>query len=168
MWEMVTGWWTQAAGPEPCTVRAQVAGGVKDKTKPGGGCSIQSTRRRIMSPYVTRVQIWFNSEGTTPSKIIQKLTAMGFTPVRGAYDFIYRHKAEDMNSADLSTAILDISDALHSALAGFKVLFTLDTHYTEDSDDYVPLELLDAELEATRRELLEAESEAAGHLGEQA
>ena len=111
-----------------------------------------------MSRYVTRLSVWFNSEGASPSQVISKLTELGFKPVRGAYDFVYEHSDEDMTEADLGSAIIEISNALHKTLAGFKVLYNLDTHLSE-GDDYEPLEDLDAELEATRKELEEIEKE---------
>ncbi len=113
-----------------------------------------------MAKYVTRVSVWFNSEGASPSTVIAKLVGLGFTPVRGAYDFIYKHESPtDMTESELGSAIIEISNALHKTLAGFKVLYTLDTHTLDDETDYVPLEDIDAELEATRRELSELERE---------
>jgi len=113
-----------------------------------------------MARYVTRVSVWFNSEGASPSTVIRKLVSLGFIPVRGAYDFIYKHESpQDMTESELSTAIIEISNALHKTLAGFKVLYTLDTHTLDDESDYVPLEDIDAELEATRKEIQELERE---------
>ena len=113
-----------------------------------------------MARYVTRVSVWFNSEGASPSAVIKKLVSLGFIPVRGAYDFIYKHESpEDMTESELGTAIIEISNALHKTLAGFKVLYTLDTHTLDDEADYVPLEDIDAELEATRKEIQELERE---------
>jgi hypothetical protein len=106
-----------------------------------------------MSRYETRVQVWFYTEGAKPSVIVKKLLALGFEPLKGAYDFVYTHSEEEMTDADLGTAILEISDALHKALNGFKVLFTLDTHLTDEDADTIPLETIDAELAETRKEL---------------
>ena len=106
-----------------------------------------------MSRYETRVQVWFYSEGATPSVIVKKLLALGFKPLKGAYDFVYTHSEEEMTEANLGTAILEISDALHKALNGFKVLYTLDTHLTDEEADTIPLADIDAELAETRREL---------------
>ncbi|MHA1614058.1 MAG: hypothetical protein ACTSYJ_04385 [Candidatus Thorarchaeota archaeon] len=108
-----------------------------------------------MPKYETNVQVWFYSEGASPSEVAKKLIAMGFKPIKGAYDFVYIHSGEDMSEADLGTAILEISDALHKTLSGFKVLYTLDTHITEEEPDILPLDALDAELKQTRRELEE-------------
>ncbi len=110
--------------------------------------------------YITRVSVWFYSEGASPAVVIKKLMELGFTPVRGAFDFVYEHQQSDMSEKDLSNAILEIANALYVALKGFKVWFNLDTHPAEEESDYVPLEAIDAELEATRREIMELEREA--------
>ena len=111
-----------------------------------------------MSQYVTKVSVWFNSEGASPSIVIKKMLELGFIPVRGAYDFVYEHKQEDMSDSDLSESILEIADALHKALKGFHVFYTLDTH-SKDETEIVPLADIDAELDATRKELAEIEKE---------
>ena len=108
-----------------------------------------------MSRYETRVQVWFYSEGASPSIIVKKLLALGFMPVKGAHDFVYTHSEEEMTDADLGSAILEISDALHKALNGFKVLYNLDTHITDEESDTIPLDDIDAELAQTRKELEE-------------
>ena len=112
----------------------------------------------IMSKYVTRVSVWFYSEGASPSQVLQRLTELGFKPIRGAHDFVYEHADEDITEADLGAKIIEISNALHKTLSGFKVLYNLDTHLSE-GDDYIPLEDIDAELEETRKELEELEKE---------
>jgi hypothetical protein len=108
-----------------------------------------------MCRYETRVQVWFYSEGASPSVIVKKLLALGFKPLKGAYDFVYTHSEEEMTDEDLGSAILEISDALHKALNGFKVLYTLDTHRTDEEADIIPLDDIDEELEKTRKELEE-------------
>jgi len=108
-----------------------------------------------MPKYETSVQLWFYSEGASPSEVAKKLIALSFKPIKGAYDFVYMHSGEDMSESDLGTAILEISDALHKTLSGFKVLYTLDTHITEEEPDILPLDALDAELKQTRKELEE-------------
>lgn len=108
-----------------------------------------------MPKYETSVQLWFYSEGASPSEVAKKLLALSFKPIKGAYDFVYMHSREDMSESDLGAAILEISDALHKTLSGFKVLYTLDTHITEEEPDILPLDALDAELKQTRKELEE-------------
>ncbi len=110
--------------------------------------------------YVTKVSVWFNSEGASPAVVITKLLEMGFTLVRGAYDFVYHHETNgDMSDADLINSILEISNALHETLAGFQVLYSLNTYPEDEGEDFVPIEDIDKELETTRRELEELESE---------
>ena len=65
-----------------------------------------------------------------------------------------------MSGSDLSSAIIELSDALHATLSGFKVFYTLDTDIKDEANDYIPLKDIDAELEATRKEIQEIESEA--------
>lgn len=112
-----------------------------------------------MSSYVTRVKVWFYSEGASPSVVMTKLMDLGFKPIRGAYDFVYEHSNDDANESDLGGAILEIGNALHTTLSGFRVLYTLDTHEASEIPDIIPLEDIDKELEITRRELEELEKE---------
>ncbi|TFF92229.1 hypothetical protein EU545_01620 [Candidatus Thorarchaeota archaeon] len=112
-----------------------------------------------MTNYVTRVKVWFYSEGASPSVVMTKLMDLGFRPIRGAYDFIYEHSDEDTNETDLGSAILEIGNALHATLSGFRVLYTLDTHEASEIPDIIPIEDIDKELEITRRELEEAQKE---------
>ncbi len=118
-------------------------------------------RVMTMSRYVTRVSVWFYSEGASPSQVISKLLELGFKPVRGAHDFVYEHSDVDVTETNLSSAIIEISNALHKTLSGFKVLFNLNTHLSEGDDDYAPLEDIDAELEETRKEIEQIENEEA-------
>ena len=110
--------------------------------------------------FVTRISLYFSSEGASPSKVIKKLHKLGFNAVRGSYDFAYEHEStSEMKESELSHAILEIANAVHDTLAGFHVLYTLATHPKEEAADSIPLEDIDAELEATRKELEELESE---------
>ena len=111
-----------------------------------------------MPEFVTKVSVWMNSEGAAPSKVMKKLTDLGFIPVRGVYDFIYEHESSpDMDESELGGKIIEIANALHKALSGLKVLYTLDTTTKEEAADIIPLEHIDAELAATRKELDEIE-----------
>ncbi|MEM2143470.1 MAG: hypothetical protein QXS20_05280 [Candidatus Thorarchaeota archaeon] len=112
-----------------------------------------------MVNYVTRVSVWFYSEGASPSAVITRLMGLGFRPVRGSHDFVYEHKGHDLSESDLTTAILEIANGLHKALSGFKVLYNLETGPVSDASDDIPLEIIDAELEQTRREIESAESD---------
>jgi hypothetical protein len=106
-----------------------------------------------MVAYVTRVSVWFYSEGASPSAVVKKLVSLGFTPVRGSHDFVYEHSGQNMSESDLTASILEIANALHKALAGFKVIYNLETSPAEQDSADVPLEVIDAELEQTRREI---------------
>ncbi|MGQ4910779.1 MAG: hypothetical protein ACP6KW_01285 [Candidatus Thorarchaeota archaeon] len=112
-----------------------------------------------MPKYVTHLKVWFYSEGASPSEVIGKLLQLGFTPIRGAYDFAYEHSNPDITDENLGSAILEISNAIHKTLAGFKVLYTMDTHERESLDEILPLEDIDSELAQTRAEIEKAESE---------
>lgn len=120
---------------------------------------LESERSDEMVEYVTRVSVWFYSEGASPAAVVKRLMGLGFTPVRGAYDFVYKHSGTHMTESDLSASILEIANALHKALSGFKVLYNLETHAADEEGDYVPLAALDAELEETRREIEQIEKE---------
>jgi hypothetical protein len=111
-----------------------------------------------MKTYVTRLKVWFYSEGASPAQVISKLLELGFQPIRGAYDFAYEHDDPDIDDENLGSAIIEISNAIHRTLTGFKVLYTLDTRESESLDEIIPLEDIDAELDATRKELEEFES----------
>ena len=117
--------------------------------------------RSVRMSFVTRVAIWFSSEGASPSEVIKKLLELGFTPVRGAYDFVYEHQEESggMDEPALSNAIIEIANAIHETLVGFNVLYTLTTQPKEKTQDSIPLEKIDAELESTRKEIQELEKE---------
>ena len=111
--------------------------------------------------YITRVSIWFSSEGASPAVVIKKLLEMGFTLTMGAYDFVYKHESEeDMSDSDLTHAILEIASALHDTLSGFNVRYALATHPANEDGDYVPLEVIDEELKKLEEELEELEKEA--------
>ncbi|MCK4740368.1 MAG: hypothetical protein KAT22_02395 [Candidatus Thorarchaeota archaeon] len=111
-----------------------------------------------MTRYVTRVSVWFYSEGASPSAVMQKLLELGFKAVRGAYDFVYAHGKDEMDDRDLSSAILEISNAIHATLKGFKVLYTLDTQRAEDVD-HTLLQDIDEFLDSTRKEIRELEDD---------
>jgi len=72
-----------------------------------------------MKTYLT---IWFNSEGAEPTTVAQKLQSMGFKPIKGRYDHVYDWRKE----AKLEE-ILQLGNAVHATLKGFKVLYKLET-----------------------------------------
>jgi len=70
----------------------------------------------------TYLTIWFNSEGASPSEVVERLRAMGFKPMRGYYDHVY-----DWRKKVTIEDILQLSDALHETLKGLKVMYKLET-----------------------------------------
>lgn len=112
-----------------------------------------------MSRYVTHVQVWFYSEGESPSRVVRKLLELGFKPVKGPYDFVYEHRDKELKQSKIGTAIMEIADAIHKTLIGFKVLYRLETSESDEEEDYIPLEDIDAVLAETRKELEEIERE---------
>jgi len=72
-----------------------------------------------MKTYLT---IWFNSEGAEPTTVAQKLQSMGFKPIKGRYDHVY-----DWGKEAKLEEILQLGNAVHETLKGFKVLYKLET-----------------------------------------
>jgi len=70
----------------------------------------------------TYLTIWFNSEGASPSEVVERLRAMGFKPMKGYYDHVY-----DWKKKVTIEDILQLSDALHETLRGLKVIYKLET-----------------------------------------
>lgn len=72
-----------------------------------------------MKTYLT---IMFNSEGTSPSEVKERLLQLGLRAVRGNYDFVYEWE----NEPDVDT-LLWLADKVHAALKGMDILFTIET-----------------------------------------
>jgi len=72
-----------------------------------------------MKTYLT---IWFNSEGSGPTVIVERLLAMGFKPIKGRYDHVYDWSRD----AELDE-IPRLGNAVHETLKGCKVLYKLET-----------------------------------------
>ena len=66
--------------------------------------------------------VWFNSEGGTPSEVNDRLTAMGFKAMQGAYDYVY-----DWGSNASLDDILRIGDRVQLTLRGLDVTFKIET-----------------------------------------
>lgn len=75
----------------------------------------------------TYLVVWFNSEGGKPSEITQRLLSMGFEPIEGQYDYVYKWD----NEASVED-ILKIGDQVRNTLSGFNVMFKLETNYGEE------------------------------------
>ena len=70
----------------------------------------------------TYLIIWFNSEGSEPTVVVERLLAMGFKPIKGRYDHVYNWRRD----VELDE-ILRLGNAVHETLKGCKVLYKLET-----------------------------------------
>ena len=70
----------------------------------------------------TYLVVWFDSEGATPSRVISRLTSLGFNPVTGEYDFEYSWpKKPSMDE------MFDFFDRVHMTLKGMKVNYKIES-----------------------------------------
>ena len=72
-----------------------------------------------MKTYLT---IWFNSEGSPPTEVVERILAMGFKPIRGHYDHVYNWGREPKLEE-----ILNLANNLHETLKGLKVIYKIET-----------------------------------------
>ncbi len=70
----------------------------------------------------TYLIVWFNSEGTKPSDITERLLSMGFQPMEGEYDYLYNWDSQ----ADIEE-IIKFGDLVQNTLKGSGALFKLET-----------------------------------------
>jgi len=71
----------------------------------------------------TYLTIWFNSEGASPSKVVERLLSMGFKPIKGPYDHVY-----DWGNRQVSLEeVLSLMNSVHETLKGLKVLYKIET-----------------------------------------
>ena len=80
-----------------------------------------------MKTYLT---ITFDSEGSKPSEVVERLAMLGFKPAQGNYDFVYDW---DKN-ATLEDTIY-FADKVHEVLKGMGVLFSTETDGLPESPD---------------------------------
>ena len=70
----------------------------------------------------TYLILWFNSDGSKPYEITQRLLGLGFRPVRGNYDYAYEwDKKATMDD------IIRFADKVQLTLKGMNVLFRIET-----------------------------------------
>ena len=72
-----------------------------------------------MKTYLT---IWFNSEGTSPIEVTDKLMSMGFRPLKGNYDYIYDWKKKT-NTQDA----INLAEQVRLTLKGCKVNYKIES-----------------------------------------
>ena len=71
----------------------------------------------------TYLQIFFNTEGASPSEIKNQLLDMGFQATKGNYDFVFDGGKEKVDIDDL----IFFADKVHAALKGCHVVFNIET-----------------------------------------
>jgi hypothetical protein len=72
-----------------------------------------------MKTYLT---IWFNSEGSPPMKVVERILALGFKPIKGHYDHVY-----DWRREPTLEEILQLLNGLHETLKGMRVIYKVET-----------------------------------------
>ena len=72
-----------------------------------------------MKSYITMM---FSTEGSLPSKVVDRLQMIGFKPCSGNYDFVY----EWDKNATIEDSIY-FADKIHEVLSDMGVLFSLET-----------------------------------------
>lgn len=72
-----------------------------------------------MKSYLT---LWFNSDGSRPIEITERLLSMGFRPMKGNYDFAY-----DWGTKPKTEDAISLAEKVHSTLQGCNVLFKVET-----------------------------------------
>lgn len=70
----------------------------------------------------TYLNITFNSEGSNPVEVVERLRSLGFEPLKGVHDHVYDW-GRDVSLDD----ILQIATSVHETLRGLKVLYKLET-----------------------------------------
>ena len=71
----------------------------------------------------TYLEIFVNSEGSSPSTIQNQLLNMGFKAAKGNYDFVYQW---DKESTEINELIW-FADKVHKVLKGHHVMFKIET-----------------------------------------
>jgi len=70
----------------------------------------------------TYLLIWFSSNGTRPSEVTRSLMSMGFTPVKGSYDYVY-----DWGNNVNTDEIVNFGDKVQVTLKDTGVMFKIET-----------------------------------------
>lgn len=70
----------------------------------------------------TYLLLWHSSEGENPLEVMERLTRLGFKPVKGRYDLEYDH-GKDVELIDIIT----LGNMVHETLKGTKVLYKIET-----------------------------------------
>lgn len=70
----------------------------------------------------TYLKVLFHAEGSKPSIVVAALGNLGFSPAKGAHDFIY----EWPTNASVDE-VLAFADRIHQELSGSRCLFEMET-----------------------------------------
>ncbi len=78
----------------------------------------------------TYLLLFHYSEGETPFIVKEKLTRIGFKPIKGHYDLVYDHGSK----VEIDD-IMQLANQVHETLRGSKVFYKLETLSFVDEDD---------------------------------
>jgi len=70
----------------------------------------------------TYLLVFHSSEGALPSEVVERIKSVGFSVMKGYYDFVYEW--EDQENVE---EVVKIADVLHSVLKGTGTTFKLET-----------------------------------------
>lgn len=70
----------------------------------------------------TYLKVLFHSEGSKPSAVNGALASLGFTPTKGAHDFVY-----DWPGRATVEEVLGFGDKIHAELSGLDCWFEMET-----------------------------------------
>ncbi len=70
----------------------------------------------------TYLTLWFNSDGESPSRIVELLTSLGFKALSGNYDLEYVWDSEPSTDD-----VLRLGNLIQKKLKGTKAVFKMDT-----------------------------------------
>jgi hypothetical protein len=90
-----------------------------------------------MSAYITYMEVNYDSEGVSPKKLLETLTQLGWSPIYGRYDYIFRWR---VNWAENESNIHEYFDRLnntHEVLKKCHVNYSLRTYEFGREDFWV-------------------------------
>lgn len=75
-----------------------------------------------MARVKTYLIVWINSEGTRPKKVAERLASIGFKPMHGTHDFVFKWKQKPSVGE-----LLSFADKIHETLRGLKVFYKMES-----------------------------------------
>ncbi len=76
----------------------------------------------VVTEVRTYLTLWFNSDGESPSKVIELLTSIGFKAMSGNYDLEYI-----WDKSPSTDEVLNLGDLVQKKLKGTKTVFAMDS-----------------------------------------